>query len=432
LDQFSERDELKNAHLHPSDLRGYARLATQATTGLADLVEAMHDTIARPLASTDAAKPRRTGGVTGLVYGSVRGVTRLVGGGLDAVLSRLRPTVAELASSREREATLAALNGVLGDYLEGTGNPLAIAMSLRRAGRVISLEDHALCVASTQNRRRTHVLDASSAQPDGKIVVLVHGLCMNDLQWQREGRDHGAVIERELGYAPVYLHYNSGLHTSSNGELFAGLLEELVARWPHRVRELVILAHSMGGLVARSAIHLGREAGYDWPRLLRKLVFLGTPHHGAPLERGGSWVDLVMGATRFTAPFRRLGMIRSAGITDLRYGNVLEEHWQGRDRFAHSADTRRHLPLPRGVRCFAIAASTASKPHVLRDRLVGDGLVPVRSALGQHRDPARSLAFPRTRQWIGYRMNHLDLLSSADVSQRITDWLRPPAPGARG
>ena len=423
---------LKNTHLHPSDLRGYAKLATQATTGLADLVEAMHDTIARPLASKDATRPRRTRGVTGLVYASVRGVTRLAGGGLDAVLSRLRPTVAELASSREREATLAALNGVLGDYLEDTGNPLAISMSLRRAGQVVSLEGHELCVGSTQNGRRTHVLDASSVQSNGKIAVLVHGLCMNDLQWQREGQDHGAVIARELGYTPVYLHYNSGLHTSSNGRLLAGLLEQLVERWPHEVRELVILAHSMGGLVARSAIHHGRQAGQAWPKSLRKLVFLGTPHHGAPLERGGNWVDLVMGATRFTVPFKRLGMIRSAGITDLRYGNVLEEHWTGRDRFAHAPDTRQHLPLPRGVRCFAIAASTASKPHVLRDRLVGDGLVPIKSALGQHRDPGRSLAFPRTRQWIGYRMNHLDLLSSADVSQRITDWLRPPAPGARG
>ena len=423
---------LKNTHLHPTDLRGYARLATQATTGLADLVEAMHATIARPLASTDAAHPRRTGGVTRLVYGSVRGVTRLVGGGLDAVLSRLRPTVAELASSREREATLAALNGVLGDYLEDTDNPLAISMSLRCAGQVISLGGNALSVGSAQTQRRTHALDASTVQADGKVAVLVHGLCMNDLQWQREGHDHGAVIARELGYTPVYLHYNSGLHTSTNGQRFAGLLEELVERWPHRVRELVILAHSMGGLVARSAIHHGRQAGHVWPKSLRKLVFLGTPHHGAPLERGGNWVDLVMGATRFTAPFKRLGMIRSAGITDLRYGNVLEEHWQGHDRFAHAPDTRQHLPLPRGVRCFAIAASTASKPSVLRDRLVGDGLVPVKSALGQHRDTSRSLAFPKTRQWIGYRMNHLDLLSSADVSQRLTDWLRPPAPGTRG
>ncbi len=422
---------MKTAHLHPSDLRGYAKLATQATTGLADLVEAMHDTVARPLASAHAGQPRRTGGVTGLVYGSVRGVTRLVGGGLDVILSRLRPTVAELPSSREREATLAALNGVLGDYLAETDNPLAIAMSLRRAGQMISLEGNTLCAGSPQAGRRTHPLDAASVQADGKVVVLVHGLCMNDLQWQREGHDHGEVIARELGYAPVYLHYNTGLHTSTNGQLFAGLLEELVARWPHRVRELVIVAHSMGGLVARSAIHYGAQAGHAWPRSLRRVAFLGTPHHGAPLERGGHWVDLVMGATRFTAPFKRLGMIRSAGITDLRHGNVLEEHWWGRDRFAHAPDTRQLLPLPRGVRCFAIAASTASKPSMLRDRLVGDGLVPVKSALGQHRDPRRSLSFPKTRQWIGYRMSHLDLLSSVEVSQQIAGWFAPPASGAR-
>ena len=34
--------------MQPSDLRGYARLAKDATVGLTDLVEAMHASIARP------------------------------------------------------------------------------------------------------------------------------------------------------------------------------------------------------------------------------------------------------------------------------------------------------------------------------------------------------------------------------------------------
>ena len=71
-----ERDG-KSAHLHPSDLRGLARLAAHATAGLADLVEAMHHAIARPLGMADARTPGRTRGITGLVYTSVRGVTRL-------------------------------------------------------------------------------------------------------------------------------------------------------------------------------------------------------------------------------------------------------------------------------------------------------------------------------------------------------------------
>jgi len=405
----------KTTHLHPSDLRGFARLATHATAGLADLVEAMHHTITRPVSGGGTQTPGRTRGLTGLVYKSVRGVTRLVGGGLDAILAQLRPTLAGRASSPEREAVLAALNGVLGDYLAASDNPLAIPMSLRRNGQPLVLETHALAAAIPPGA--------------GKLAVLAHGLCMNDLQWNRQGHDHGAALARDLGYTPLYLHYNSGLHTSTNGRTLAALLEVLLKQWPHRVEELVIIAHSMGGLVTRSACHYGVVAGHDWPRQLRKLAFLGTPHHGAPLERGGNWVDVILGATPYAAPFARLGKIRSAGITDLRYGNVLDEHWKGRDRFVRVRDARRSVPLPVGVQSYAIAATTGKKPGDLRDRLLGDGLVPVSSALGRHEDSRRSLSFPKLRQWIGYGMNHLDLLGRTEVSDQIVRWFAS-APGA--
>jgi hypothetical protein len=403
----------KTTHLHPSDLRGFARLATHATLGLADLVEAMHHTIARPLGRGGRQAPRRTRGLTGLVYKSVRGVTRLVGGGLDALLAQLRPTLAGRASSPEREAVLAALNGVLGDYLVASDNPLAIPMSLRRNGRPLVLEHEALAEAIPQG--------------SGKVAVLVHGLCLNDLQWNREGHDHGMVLARDLGYTPLYLHYNSGLHTSINGHALAGLLEVLLAQWPRRVEELVIIAHSMGGLVTRSACHYGVVAGHEWPGQLRRIAFLGTPHHGAPLERGGNWVNVILEATPYAAPFGRLGKIRSAGITDLRYGNVLDEHWKGHDRFAHAHDTRRAVPLPDGVHSYAMAATTG-KPGDLRARLLGDGLVPVSSALGSHVDSRRALSFPKSRQWIGYGMNHMDLLGRTEVSDRIVRWFAS-APG---
>src|SRR4029453_1583503 len=84
---------------------------------------------------------------------------------------------------------------------------------------------------------------------------------------------------------------------------------------------------SMGGLVARSASYHGRLARHDWLRSLRRLIFLGTPHHGAPLERGGHRLDYVMELSPYVAPFTRLGKARSAGITDLRYGNItMDEH----------------------------------------------------------------------------------------------------------
>lgn len=392
-----------------SDVRGFSRLAIEATTGLTDLVEAMHHTIAHTpgILATPASGP--TKGVTGLVYRNIRGITRLVGSGIDAVLAQLIQLPGERPPSSEREAVLAALNGVLGDYLAATDNPLAIPMQLRRNGQPLELERQALAAAIPQR--------------SGKIIVLVHGLCRNDLQWTRKGHNHGAALARDMGYTPVYLHYNTGLHISTNGRAFADLIEALLKQWPLPLEELVIIGHSMGGLVSRSACHYGAVAGHDWLRHLRKIVFLGTPHHGVPLERGGNWVDMILGANPYTAPFARLGKIRSAGITDLRYGNLLNEDWEDRDRFERSGDQRRAVPLPDGVRCYTIAATTGKRVGDLSDRLLGDGLVPLHSALGHHVAPRLALSFPESRQWIGYGMNHLDLLRLPEVYARIRQWL---------
>ena len=154
-------------------------------------------------------------------------------------------------------------------------------------------------------------------------------------------------------------------------------------------------------------------------------MFLGTPHHGAPLERAGNRVDVILGSTPWTAPFARLGHLRSAGITDLRYGHVVDEDWQGHNRFHRKPDTRQVVPLPEGVACYAVAATLAPRRSHVADRLLGDGLVPLHSALGHHDDPRRTLEFPKASQWIAYRTTHIGLLSSPEVSRRIVHWLTP-------
>ncbi len=391
-----------------TDLRGAARLATDATAGLADLVEAMHERIAR-LPGVGGALDGRTGGISGLVYKTIRGVTRVAGGSIEALLGVIAPALGRYAEGGERDAIVSALNGVLGDYLVSSGNPLALPMELRSGSVPLVPEREALAKA----------LPAAGPQ----LLVLVHGLCMNDRQWLRNGHDHGAALARELGWTPLYLRYNSGLHVSINGHAFAQQLERLVAAWPVPLQRLAIVGHSMGGLVARSAVHAATQAGLAWPKRLDEIVFLGTPHHGAPLERAGHWVDLVLGATPYAAPFARLGRVRSAGITDLRHGHVLDEDWVGRDRFARSGDRRQPLPLPEGVRCFALAASLGAQGGELKEKLLGDGLVPLDSALGRHADPARTLAFPAQRQWVAYGMNHLDLLDRTEVYERLKEWL---------
>jgi hypothetical protein len=249
---------------------------------------------------------------------------------------------------------------------------------------------------------------------------MVHGSCLGDGSWLRDGHDHGATLSRELGATALSLHYNSGLHVSTNGHELARLLEALLREWPVPLERLDVVAHSMGGLVVRSACHHAAGAGLAWPARLGGLVFLGTPHLGAPLERGGSFVDAALGINRYASPLARLGKIRSAGVTDLRHGSLLDEDWAGPG--GSEGRRPRPVPLPEGVRCFAIAGTTADG-SALAGRLVGDGLVPVDSALGRSADPARALGIPEARTWIGRGLGHLDLLSSTAVCQRIGGWL---------
>ena len=413
----SSKSPLK--HLRPSDLRAVTQLATQATRGVATMAEGVHHAVLGTMGLAGGKAGQQTSGITGFVYRTVRGVTELVDKALQVTFTKLEPLLATLVDAPpdtpEREAVLAALNGVLGDQLEQNHNPLATPMTLRYQGRALNL-------------------NALPAMPDatGKVLLLIHGLCMNDLQWtpgepdvdEKPVADIAATLAAELGYTPVYLRYNTGRHTSQNGRELAALLGQLLAHWPVPVKELTVVVHSMGGLVIRSALHNAQQQPLHWPQQLKNIVFLGTPHHGAPLERAGNWIDVVLGTTPFSKPFAKLGQLRSSGITDLRYGHVQDADWQGQDRFKRKPDSRQPLPLPDGVACYTVAATTAAKRRPLAERVIGDGLVPLPSALGQHTDPRHQLAFAKANQAIVYRTNHMEMLHSPEVARQVVHWLK--------
>jgi pimeloyl-ACP methyl ester carboxylesterase len=413
---------LKFSPIRAADLRAYNRMAIDATIAVTDLLENMHHNITRLPGVLGTASDEPARGITGFVYRCVRGITRQVGNGVDLVLRKVTPSELPADAGSQREILVSALNGLVGDYLAQTANPLQIHMSLRREGVALVLEREAL----------------AHAFPDatGKIVVLAHGLCMSDLQWNRRGHDHGQALSADGGFTPVYLHYNSGLHVSTNGAEFSTVMESLVNSWPVPVKQITIIGYSMGGLIARSACEHARRAKYAWLKSLRELVFIGTPHYGSPLERNGNRLDALLGASPYTAALSRLGKVRSAGITDLRHAYLDDADWQDHDRFKPQVSKHDVLPLPRGVRCFAIAGSISKKSGSLSERLAGDGLVPLYSALGMHRDRKRNLGLPESRRWIGYKTSHLGLLSNRDAYARIRDWLmderanRPPKASA--
>jgi pimeloyl-ACP methyl ester carboxylesterase len=414
----------QNIHSFDSELgavRGTSALAIQAVQGITDLVEEMHGAISGlvlPLAGKEA-KTHKTRGITGLVYRSVRGITDAVGWGVDrgldvaqmpAVSKALAPAAKQLAAklklkstSAYSETVKAAANGVLGDTLAATKNPLAIQMQFRQQGRALQ------------------------ASKNGKLLILVHGLCMNDLQWLRDGHDHGALLAEQRGYEPIYLHYNTGRKIAENGADFAERLAHTIQSWPVPVTELVIIGHSMGGLVARSACHHAMLAKHAWVKKLSKLVTLGTPHAGAPLERAGRGIDVVLGISPYSAPFARLGLVRSAGIQGLRDGAVTLSG---------------ELPaFPKHVKLYTLACTKQKAPPSLQKapaqknktdlaapfkRLLGDGLVTVKSALASEDKPALGLPLriPASRQAVVYETDHFELLGSQLVAKHLLRWLK--------
>ena len=405
-------------HLRSTDLRGLAKLATQATLNVTKIAEGVTQSVWSTLGAPSGKDKDQTRGITGLVYKSIQGVAQLVGKGTESLLTSLQPLLDKIdqepQESAPREAVLAALNGVMGDRLVESDNPLATPMTLRVQNQALDWE----------------------AMPDtalltGKVLIVVHGLCMNDLQWtvqnQGESLNHAETLATKLGYTPVYVRYNTGLHTSQNGQTLSNQLELLSALWPTPLTEISVLVHSMGGLVTRSAVHAAQQSKRQWVKKLKNIVFLGTPHHGAPLEKAGNWIDVLLGVTPYSAPFKRLVELRSSGITDLRFGNVLDSDWQDQDRFKPKTKeehvAREHLPLPENIACFTVAATMASKRSLLADRLIGDGLVPLNSALGVHSDPTRNLVFAKSSQMVVYRTNHMAMLGSAEVGEQLVAWL---------
>ena len=148
------------------------------------------------------------------------------------------------------------------------------------------------------------------------------------------------------------------------------------------------------------------------------------PHHGAPLERGGNWVNVILELSPYTAALARLAKIRSAGITDLRHGSIFDEDWAHGDRFAHAKSKKGKMALPHGVQCFAVAATLSGQGgDPGKTPLPGDGLVPLQSALGRDKDGSRELDFPAAQEWVACGMNHLDLLDDARVDEQLRKWL---------
>jgi triacylglycerol lipase len=138
------------------------------------------------------------------------------------------------------ELAIGVLNGLLGDYLKRTGNGLATPMQIFHGERAMPLAGG------------DHGFSTDLATP--KVAVPVHGLMSTEAVWtMADGETYGSKLSRDLDVTPLTIRYNSGLHVSESGEALDARLEQLVDVYPLPVEELLLIGHSMGGLVLRSA-----------------------------------------------------------------------------------------------------------------------------------------------------------------------------------
>lgn len=284
---------------------------------------------------------------------------------------------------RKLERAIAILNGTVGDFLVRSGNGLATQMSFARQGSPISVEDAAPNSAS-------------------RIVVFVHGLMNEESEWSfaDHSGDYGTRLERDLGFSPVYLRYNTGLPISVNGASLSTLLSSLVkAHGPH-LEELLLIGHSMGGLVIRSACHVATVQHHPWLPLVRKVIYVGTPHRGAPMERAGKLLASLL--QQFDDPYVQLvaqvGELRSQGIKDL-------------------GDPQHPVPLLPSIQHYLIAGCLSPEPWLAL--LFGDGVVPLSSATDGLCVRPGSSSLPPSHVRIFDRLGHMELSHHPQVYEAI-------------
>lgn len=401
------------------EIRGAGNLLGDLAGEMTDRVEELHSAISsRAFANTPGSAPVRIvhDGIAGSLYSAARGAGRVAGraGGM-LLASRAPADAPALLDAPRGGATVAAIVGIIGDRLEADGNGLAMPMSVRHRGRDVSPAQL-----------------AREIEPTGRLAVFVHGLCESELSWAmfrqaHGGRTYASRLSGELSYTSLHLRYNSGLHISDNGRRLAQLMEEVVATWPVEVREIAFIGHSMGGLVARSACHRGREDDSVWVESVRQLIYLSAPHMGADLEKATNRAGWALNKLGETRPIARFLELRSAGIKDLRHGAVVDDDWHGIDPDALLGDRCTDVPLLEGADHYVVSAQLADPWGAG----VGDLLVKSASASGRGR--TRTIAFEEDNGRHFPGVNHFQLLNHPQVYEQMRQWLAPrllPAPGA--
>jgi len=310
--------------------------------------------------------------------------------------------------------TVPILNGLMGDTMAEKGNNALINMSFRFKSRDVEVEN-----------LKDHF---DFTKYNGKVVLVIHGLMNDESIWQSEANEKtqrlGSLLEKEDKANFLYIRYNTGLHISENGRTFSDLIQQFINKYPS-ANELVIISHSMGGLVTRSAGYYADIQKQSWIKQLKKVFLIGVPNEG-------SYVAKVAYMTQYF--FRKIDPsendsvakffdVRSNGIKDLSFGYLTDEDWlNAKDGNERNIETSKVYPLP-DVDYYLIAGTVADKKK--RSRIFtffGDGLVEKESALS-NLFKTNTIKSGKVEMKLFTGENHLSLLESEKVCNYMLESL---------
>ncbi|OBB58111.1 hypothetical protein A5757_17765 [Mycobacterium sp. 852013-51886_SCH5428379] len=405
--------------MRTADIRALGEVAGEGLHVLNDIVRGMHTGISGRVFSSIGPVARPVEMVHDAIAHTVYGAVGLAGQRVPAAVGALAAsgagadTDAPIDEQPAASLAIAALNGLYGDELADRGNALAHGMAVRVDGRRVDVTPEAVAAAFP---------DATN-----RVVVFVHGLMQTEASWCRpprpqveapDPRPYGERLHDDLGFTPVYVRYNTGLHISTNGHELDELLTAMVAVWPVPVQDIALVGHSMGGLVVRSACHYAADGDRRWATLVRQVACLGSPHLGADLEKGVNAASWALARLRETRAIARFLNLRSDGIKDLRYGALLDEDWRDGDPDEFLRDRCGEVPFLPDASYHFVATSTAPR---VAGAVFGDVLVRPASASG--RGKTRRIPFEESNGLVLTGLHHFDLLNHPEIYDRLRAWL---------
>ena len=326
-------------------------------------------------------------------------------------MKRIKKISKTLAKARYR--ALVIFNGIFGDSLEKHQSSFSIQMRIYGKNKPLTLSKKKLNEAGLPR--------------SGKICLLAHGMCGSEKGWnfkEDPSRNYGSLLEKDKGFTPLFLRYNSGLHISENGKRLSDLLEQLVLYYPVKITELVLVGHSMGGLVFRSACYYGEKEQKSWVKQVKKIFYLGSPHLGNHFELLGKITTSILSLipNPITKAIVKLGDLRSAGIKDLRHGYITEEEWssENADKLFYWHENK--TPLLKSAKHFLICGTIAKDADSKWGRILGDGVVHPSSATGRSLFTSSPIPFVKDHCKTFAGTSHIELQKSLRVYEQILAW----------